>query len=479
MNINEFLEIEKKYDLYQKKIRGIYCWQYVRFQLWNYTICKEKLGLADSASKSSAFRNCVNLTKSCLFLLLHPRYRKVRKSKLCFITHERRVKTENAYECIYTDELNSHYMHEAISIERPFRMNHLKPCLTENIYYTDFIHIKMTLYFYWVKVFKKKLYTKIETEVQNHFLHALTEIKKQYDLQISTADIQKKLVRSVLEGEILRKEYGKLLDKIQPQIIVEVVGYAKHCMIINDLAKERNIKTIELQHGTMHADHAAYHYAYGVREIAYFPDVIFTFSDYWKCCICVPIDATNIVAVGYPYFERKLEQYPKVPHDKKTILFISQGTIGTELSKLAAELFLSLDSSKYRIIYKLHPEEYNGWRDKCPWLCQEGIEVVDSLEHNIYEYFAQSDIQVGAYSTAIYEGLGFGLQTYIYQVGHADTMKGLCEQGYAAWVRSAEELSDLIKTNIGVEQPDTEGFWKRNALQNMKGEIGKHWKDVE
>ena len=473
MDIQKFLEIEKKYDLYHKKVVDIEPWLFVRFDLWNYKICTEQLGLSAPFRKLEKSQQLGRIIKGLLYLLFHPQNREIKEADVCFICHERRVKNDDTYECIYTNELVERYYPDSMVLEKPFQMQHMRPVSTKNLYYTDLISIKSNIYYQIHYKLKTNKYKRIQTEVTDAYEQALVEIGKVCNCTLNIEQIKKSLIKIVIESIYLKKVYTTILKKINPKVLVEVVGYSKQCMLMNQLAKEMGITTIELQHGTMHADHAAYQYAKDCGTIAQFPDVIFTFSDYWKRCIHVPIDESNIVAVGYPYFERKIEQYPKVPHDKKTILFISQGTIGTELSKLAAELFRLLDSSEYRIIYKLHPEEYSGWRDNCPWLCQEGIEVVDSLEHNIYEYFAQSDIQVGAYSTAIYEGLGFGLQTYIYQVGHADTMKELCEQGYATWVRSVEELSDLIKANTGVEQPDTEGFWKRNALQNMKDEISK------
>ena len=179
---------------------------------------------------------------------------------------------------------------------------------------------------------------------------------------------------------------------------------------------------------------------------------------------------------GYPYFERQLCQYKKadVGAGKITnIIFVSQGTIGRELSRLAADLCDLLDKSKYHIIYKLHPGEYEGWRERNPELLKDNIEVIDSLEHSIYEYFPKCSIQVGVYSTAIYEGLGFGLTTYIYDVGHADTMIELCQQGYAVYVKSVEKLYGHIISD-GVDGSNRgKQIWKKNTLENICCEIEK------
>lgn len=50
-----------------------------------------------------------------------------------------------------------------------------------------------------------------------------------------------------------------------------------------------------------------------------------------------------------------------------------------------------------------------------PDLEQSGIEVIDNYKTELYYLFAISTYQVGALSsTAIFEGLYFGLQTFIY-----------------------------------------------------------------
>lgn len=107
-------------------------------------------------------------------------------------------------------------------------------------------------------------------------------------------------------------------------------------------------------------------------------------------------------------------------------------------------------------------------------LLRDNIEVIDNREHSIYEYFSRCSIQVGAYSTAIYEGLGFHLVTYIYDVGYADTMKELCRQGYATYVKSAEELfSHITADEINSNHYKEENFWKRDALNNICHEINR------
>ncbi len=468
LGISDFLNIESKYDLYHKEVEGIQCWQYFRFNFWNYTICAQQHGLLMPGAKQTFLHRLYCFFKNCIYILMHNELRRLQKGDICFISHARRINNNGVYECVYTEKLSEYYMPDSVVLEKPFQMMHFHPVKTQKLYYTDFIILKGLIYYQFHCKLNSRHFRKVKKKVHAIFAGPIAEIAKVYHVNINAGTAERELVKMVLECQYLKLNYQKLLEAIHPKVVVETVSYSTQCMLINELCKKMNIPTIELQHGTMHADHAAYQYALNCGEIAQFPNMLLTFSEYWRHCIHVPIPDDRIKAVGFPYFEQKEAQYSHIKKSqKKTILFISQGTIGKELSQLAVALYEILDEEKYQIIYKLHPAEYAGWRKRYPWLRQDGIEIVDSLLYNLYEYFARSDMQVGVYSTAVYEGLGFGLKTFIYQIGHANTMVELCEQGYAVFVRSAEELADLITSESANEKVRTEEFWKRNALENM------------
>ena len=139
--------------------------------------------------------------------------------------------------------------------------------------------------------------------------------------------------------------------------------------------------------------------------------------------------------------------------------------------KLAIDL--SKRTGNYRIIYKLHPSEYDDWRENSSELINSGIEIIDNNEKSIYSYFAESDVQIGVYSTAIYEGLGFGLLTLIYKAGPYDVMKELVENGYANFVESVDDVIEYIENKKKKTNKSGDKFWKADALQNMIREIDK------
>jgi len=85
----------------------------------------------------------------------------------------------------------------------------------------------------------------------------------------------------------------------------------------------------------------------------------------------------------------------------------------------------------------------------------------------LYKLFAESRIQVGVNSTAIYEGLSFGLQTILLDLPGVEYMDYLVKEQVARVVASPEELAEKIQEG-GVPQIQAERFFKPDSLNNIK-----------
>ncbi len=156
---------------------------------------------------------------------------------------------------------------------------------------------------------------------------------------------------------------------------------------------------------------------------------------------------------------------------KKQILFISQKTIGSKLSKFAVELS-QIKNLGYRIIYKLHPFEVSSWKEDFPWLVQSNIDIVDHQGVNLYQLFAESEVLVGVYSTAIFEGLSFNLKTFLVDITGIDYMENLIQTGIVTKISKPEELVSAL-SDERAKRFDTELFFKNNSINNIKEELDK------
>lgn len=474
MNIDDFLDVENKYDLLNIEIEGVKIWRYVRFSIWNYKICTKTFDLANSHPKAD--KNLFQTLKNIGDILANSfSNRKIKSGnyEICFISHERRVKNEGYYECIYTEQLADTFTN-SITLEQPFGYKHLKPTRNKNIIYTDYIIWIGEITSAILIKLKTKKYRDILNQVRKHFQNSFDDLEKLYGITLNKNYLYEMMARKTIVVKMEFPYYEKLINRISPQIVIEVEHYATQCMIINEIATNQGIKTIELQHGTMYKEHAAYQYKID-SLIEQLPQYLFTFSEYWNKIIKMPLKSTKIIATGFPYFEEMVENTKKnntKQIGKENILFISQGTISKYLINLAIELNEKFDKTKYKIIYKFHPSEYAGWVQRYPELESSGIEVIDNGDVKLYELFARSRVQVGVYSTAIYEGIGFGLETYIYHIAHADAMQNLVEMGAAEYIESADDLLRKLEVKKDIKSIK-DILWKNNAFENTCIEIEK------
>ena len=178
--------------------------------------------------------------------------------------------------------------------------------------------------------------------------------------------------------------------------------------------------------------------------------------------------------MGFPYFEENSKTYMKIAEKKdneqigqQQILFISQGVIGKYLTKLAYETASNINESQnYNFIYKLHPGEYGTWRENYDYLTKavgefDNFTVIDKSEPPLYELFAKSHCQIGAFSTAIYEGLAFNCKTFIIDVPGVEYLDDLIDKDIVKKVKSSEELINYINNeNISIQEYDKDYFFK-------------------
>lgn len=469
-SINCLIRVEKKYRLLEDDIDGFAYWifhreafmekllqnknHYSALHQGKYISAWKKLKLRCGMIINAVFHNSVSLVNA----------------ELMVFNHERRVWNGETNECIYTDEIIKSFS-SAVVFERPYLQKHLRPVGTDNLVYTDRIEILATLSLLFHKTIMRKRYEQIQMQIRAKIKPVCDEVAQFMQVDYDFEEI----VNMMSDGYFLYQSKKKLFDaeirKYNPKVILEVVGDNVDCMVVNELASRKNIPTIELQHGVTGREHIAYNYPKGA-VIRQFPQYFFTFSSYWCTEACYPIPPERCKAVGFPYLERNAEKFCGIRKDeKKIILFISQKPIGRELSAVAVELNQKIDSDVYRIIYKLHPGEYDGWQEDYPELARSGIQVIDNFATELYYLFSVSSYQVGGYgSTAIFEGLYFGLKTFIYKEHAFSFFRSLCEQGFADAFDSTEELYLLIQKSLDADGENVI-FWKKNALNNMRDEI--------
>lgn len=472
MDLDKFLEIELKYNLLKENLNGFFFWIYaraniqwhIRDNIYSYTPYHPKVKQNFRTQMKLRFKMIVNALKHS--------HISQKKCDLLVVNSSRKVWVEDHYECIYTDALIEKFP-DAIVLEEPYEQMHFTPSKTKNLVYLDMIEIKAQLYYYYNKYINKRILCICREVITRTLTQPLLELSEYYESRIDINAIVEMIIPEYFKYIVKKKYFESIVKRLKPAIILEVASYNPNCMVLNETAKEFNIKVVELQHGVTGSNHIAYNYPEGTK-ISQFPDYIFTFSGFWNQNIKYPIPENNIISTGFPYLETQSKKYT---HDKngssKKIVFLSQGIIGKYLAQIAIETANKLDKKKFRIVYKLHPDEYASWKEWFPEIQDTQIEIIDNNRISLYELLAQADIQVGYTSTSIYEGLIYDLDTYVYTRDNNPEMDQLIYEGFAKKFTTSNELVELIIDNKDNNFKTKGEFWKKDALNNILRQLEK------
>jgi hypothetical protein len=236
--------------------------------------------------------------------------------------------------------------------------------------------------------------------------------------------------------------------------------------VLIEVAKALEIPVVELQHGIIDGENAGYNFPDDV-EVGLFPDWILTFGEFWASQAKFPVDRERILSTGFPWLETRAAEFSDI-ETQDQLLFISQGPVGAELSRFAVDCAHD-HRIDYDVVYKLHPGEVGRWRDAYPWLVESKVQVIGQEPTPLYELFSRSHGQVGVGSTAIYEGLYFGLNTYVFETEGAEALKPLVEAGVAVPIDSVDELVRHLQQEGTKLEPGI--YFADNGIENQKSVV--------
>lgn len=470
--IEKFLEFEKENKLLEKEYENIYYWCLIRFNLYQEMLEKKSdYGKSHTSTQDLGWQiKLKNNTNKIFNLIRKNPLLKIEPADILVLNHSRKVKVNNTYHCLYTDNLIEKLDKSVVILEEPYLDKHFKTPNSDITYFTDYITLLSKL---------RARTTKQNDDlilIKNNMEGIIKNINHEFNVDLNEKKWGQIVILKLLEFKYAYPYYEKIMKKVKPKVIIEVVSYKISRYIINDIANKNGVPTIELQHGNMGDKHIAYNFT-GHVNTKILPNYYFLFGNFWKDKSLLPVNVDKIKVVGWPYFEKKVlinknKTKNLNKNNKVNILFLSQGTIGKELSKVAVEMSQRLDNKKYNIIYKLHPGEYDKWNTRYPWLNSDDIRVVDNNEQDIHFYFSQTDIQIGVYSTALYEGLGYKLKTFIYSINGCENIEELIDSGIVTLFKDANELvTKLMAEKNQKEKYQSDLFWEQDSLNKIIKEI--------
>lgn len=461
-----FLQLEEKHQLIGKSCHDIPFWSLIREGV--FTACYEKLTNAAAAhpdavlSPRAILRNLLPVAWNAL--IHHPVFSR-KRADILFILAPRKIMTERGPLSVmidfFADELKSSFC----IFEKPEHFRHIPYRIPRDVICSDYFEIKRLLF---RRFSSRKAWTGECLAVLEPFLAEFERLSGCRDCR-GTARAQ--LDSALSSWHACYEAFRRILLRKKVKCVVPSVYYEKENMIMAAAAHSLGLPVIELQHGIVNAYHPAYNRLSGASPV--FPDRILTWGRWWTEAVRCPGRESLFIPCGYPYFEHMAACSRNEPDRERTIVFISQGPVGRELSEFAVRLHHLLGPD-YPILFKLHPNEIRNWREHYPLLAREtSIEVIDDRLYSVYRCFDRSAWQIGVSSTALIEGLCWGLTTFIVDLETCEYMRALYSRGYAVLVKDAESVADGIRAGKKPELPSSDMFWAPQAKKNIASELDK------
>ena len=246
------------------------------------------------------------------------------------------------------------------------------------------------------------------------------------------------LAREVPKHQRLRALYRRLLRKHRIETVYVVVAYFNQHIV--GAARDLGIRVVELQHGAISQFHLGYSYP-GRPAVADQPDELWCFGSYWTDVADLPAGMSTSV-IGTSYLPRAAQKDPRLA------VFLSQGTIGTELLHVAesvAKVNPSLD-----VVFRLHPSERAS-----DYTIPAGVRL--STDGSTLDLLASATYQVGVSTTALFEGMALGCRTAVANLPGHEYLERPITRGHALLMTSPNQLTSapLCSTPEAYYAPST------------------------
>jgi hypothetical protein len=431
-------DIEEKYDLFSYEVNGVKVWEVLRFEVFRKAVTSTGLqGQPHNifSQNVKAHVRLIRYLKILFWSFSKNPFKGTYTKDILFFDSPRKVLINGQFQDKFTK-----YLLESLNesdyevLERHFLGQHLG-ANEKNRKYLDIFKL-------YEMFFERKQQNKIINNSDMSFLEKAEEaIKADLGVEMNLKEMCRKKMRTFM---IYFHLYNKLFLKRQPKKIYLLVSYSNLPLIA--AAKANNIQTIELQHGVISPYNPAYSFPNLKEMLSYFPDQLYVLGQYWKDCTDYPIPVDQIKVTGYPFLVSQMEELENTTKKKYQVLFLSQGTIGSELSAYAYQLASIMPG--YEIVYKLHPGEYGRWHNyqhliKAKGLKNFRVEESDSIP--LHYLLAESEFQVGVSSFAIFEGLAYNCKTILLDLPGIEHMEYLLVKQLAMHAKNSVELAERIE----------------------------------
>lgn len=465
--LNSYLKFEDEFNMFQMTINNIKIWHYIRRHIFNDLMKIMNIADVTLHTKNIVCKSYESDWKDFLRENIRCNQFFAQKRDVLVIPSEGKYKNKDGYyRCIYTDLLDrklnqTHYLLDRKSSEGMYAKQKSK-----NVLYLNMQSYEK------IRYGKRKHNPVKKTDIEKYII---IPIENYFNILLDIDDKKRwlELANAITSCRGLHLDYfNYMLSRIQPKIIIMVCAYACDMMHLCEVAHNRKIPVVELQHGAISRLHIAYNF-FEKMNLPSFPDYIFTYGGFERINVRYPIEIERIISVGYPELENYVQDVKKIKKNKnkKSILFISQ--MSEEIIPYVKAAAETLDNEKYKIVFKLHPSEFDNWRYIYKnSLDHQNIEIVGDNSKTIYNFLAEADWVAGMYSTVLIEATMFDVKIAVLNSSLSINMKELYKNGYAILADSPQRLIEEIMKDKFRKNLDIHIF-EPGSINNMLKNIDR------
>lgn len=448
-----FLNFERDENLFAIDLKGHAYWAYLRYAVF-YEILNKELEFVPR--RSSAWKRSIDLLRA-VPLCTGGIFGKRTAYDVLLLNYHRSKPVDGKYVNIHTYLISK-------CLSRKYKVAVLD-FYNWNVGREGYVCDAFSLRHRYLYVRAKSLilpYTSDEQEVVDEIG---AKLKRAFGVEIDL----RRLTRSVYSFQILLyQEFRKVLEVYNPKLI----GYCNTANLqgVTEAARDAGVPTVDFQHSLISYLNILYNYPQEhVKEPpSVGSDFIFSFGSFWTPEFRL---STTVLPTGFPYFDLESQRFlgKSYPNREQKIILIADEYARLDLAHLAIELATLLPA--HQVYYKLRPEEYGDWRQRYPRQMSEinNLVVVDHDRVPLYEYFAMCSYQIGTNSTALYEGIPFGLTTFVLRAGWYEELRTLYEGGYAFLVDDAREIVDMIEGGLRPSRTlSRESIFRERSLDRIE-----------
>ena len=454
-----FFSLEEKMNLFNLEYMGVHYWQLIRFNILKI-ITMRKQTVINQNRKTNKWslisRTLKNACKQIIISknLVHSDVVILRPESTYLSTKEINEKEFDYFSLGMFTKLDIFLLDE-YSSNNKFR-----------VYDASIPELFFIIWKIWNRITGYKMFD--DVEVIKIFLD---EVNREYETDIQLEAVISQIIVECFQFKIYKEWYKKIFSKLTPNIILLSTHYNKRVFPAISLAKDLDIKTIEIQHGRINS-HEAYYYIDQSNTGKYLPDFLFTYGEWWNHQIQMP-ECVKPIAVGNPFLEFKVN--PNHSNDGVILSVFSGPQTGIVLSKLIMECSGFFKDNNIQVIYKIHPCELLVWEREYPWLSQtSNIKIIDDPRTSVYDLLNKSSHVLAVNSTVLFEATVYDrIKILIYDKEDIDPMIPLIKMQYATIIHSADDLINVLKSreplHSVVESKNV--FYKSHASTNTEKAI--------